>query len=1280
MPRTEQPLGPGDDALTSFARDLRALRAAAGGPTYRELARRSHYSATTLADAAGGKRLPSLAATLAFVRACSGDAGEWESRWHSVAAELAQPPSPRDQPAVQESDAPYVGLAAFQTDDADRFFGRADTVRELIGRLAQRRFLAVFGASGAGKSSLLRAGLIATVRKAEHPPPVLLMTPGRQPVEECAVQLAALTGESAAVLGAELAEGPEHLHLRVRQALADRPDAELLLVVDQFEEVFTLCADPAERERFLAMLLYATAAPTSRIRVVLGVRTDFYTHCAAHADLVAAMQDGQVLLGPMTTEQLREAITRPALDRGYRLENALVATVMAETAGEPGVLPLVSHALLETWRRRKGTTLTSTGYQAAGGIAHAIARTAEGTYAEFDAAQQTVARHLFLRLTALGEGTEDTKRRVYHRELDEHPDTAHVVDRLVGARLVTADQDGLEISHEALIRCWPRLHEWLAADREGLRVHRLLTEATDTWESLDRDPAALYRGVRLAEASVWAVHNAESMSARERDFLRAAEQAREDEAAGQRRRTRRLRQLVAAVVVFALLASATALLALDQQATAEQQRDDATFRQVLAEADRLAESDPTLSAQLTLAAHRMRPADETVHTRLLSTRGAPLADLLPGHTNEVYQTDFSANQKLLATTGDDGTVRLWDVRDPANAKPLGEPLRPGGGWLSTVTFGRADTLLVAAGKQGKVFLWDITDPAKPKPLPAELASEDSQVNLIAFQPGTQRLAVAHANRALRLWDLSDLAKPVSLGRNMAGTIGEVWALAFSPDGKTLATGGDDGLVRLWQVTGTGFRPLRDLSGATESVYAVVFSPDGKTIAASSRDATVRMWRAEDGNPLGRQLTGHVGPVWKLTFNHNGSILATVGADGVAQLWNTVNGSAVTKLGPPLSGSGSGLYGVGFSPDGRTLATGSADGVVRLWNLPSALLLGHHDRIDSVTVSADGRLTVTGGKDQKIILWSAVDGAPVRLLHELPVINEPRVCTECSTQTRLSADGTLLAVLSNTSLVRLFDVRDPEKPVLLSKFSVPTRFTVPLALSPDGRTLAVNDNELASRLWDISNPREPRPLGELTGHTAEVTTLTYRPDGRLLATASYDKTVRLWDVTDPRNPVPRGALTAPGQVDRLAFTPDGRTLAVSHRAETINLWQVTDPAKPQPLGTLAGHTKPVTGLAFSTDGATLATASSDRSIRLWRVRDPARPSPIGGPIGTVHNVGVGLHFRPDGRSLIVSDGTNTARVLNLDIGQAVERICSATGQLTEEQWQRHLPGVPRQNTC
>ncbi|GAA3133909.1 hypothetical protein GCM10017600_78760 [Streptosporangium carneum] len=356
MPRRERPLNTdsGDARLLRFAADLRLLRKKAGDPTYRQLARRAHYSAGTLSEAAGGRKLPSLAVTLAYVRGCDGDVTAWEERWRELSAHptagarKGEGESGNGTEATADPASPYVGLAAFQAEDAPRFFGRERIMEELLSRITERRIVVLLGASGAGKSSLLRAGLLARVRVGERPWLPVLFTPGALPLEELALRLLP-TGATLADLHTELAGDPRGLHRFVRQALIGQPqETEMLIIVDQFEEVFTLCEDQEERARFIDLLLTAVRSRTSRCRVVMGVRADFYAHCTTHPLLLEALSEVQVPLGPMTADELRQAIVRPATHAGCMVEGALVSRLVADAAGQPGVLPLVSHALLET--------------------------------------------------------------------------------------------------------------------------------------------------------------------------------------------------------------------------------------------------------------------------------------------------------------------------------------------------------------------------------------------------------------------------------------------------------------------------------------------------------------------------------------------------------------------------------------------------------------------------------------------------------------------------------------------------------------------------------------------------------------------------------------------------------------------------------------------------------------------------------------------------------------------------------------------------------------------
>lgn len=923
MPRGERPLDAGDSPLLRFAGDLRSLRRNAGGPSYRELAGRAHYSVAALSDAASGRRLPSLAVTLAYVRACDGDTEEWEHRWHAVAAETAAQTEATIDGASDDEDSPYVGLGAFQSADADRFFGRERAVQDLVARLTQQRFVALFGVSGAGKSSLLRAGLQA--RLGANGRRVVLFTPGPQPWEECAIVLAAATGAPLTAVRGEIAADRRGLHRVVRQALnGDPPDADLVLVVDQFEEIFTLCHDAEQRAGFIDSLLTAARTANSRCRVVIGVRADFYAHCTAHPGLVDALNVAQVTVGPMTPEELRLAIVQPAARRGCAVETALLAELVAQANGKVGALPLLSHALLETWRRRRGNTLTLAGYQGAGGLDGALGRTAETVYGGLSARQQDSARHLMLRLTALGDGTEDTGRRVSRAELDDDPQTWTVLDRLVHARLVAVDRDSVQITHEALIRAWSRLREWLAEDREGLRLHRKLTEATNTWEALDRDPGTLYRGVRLAHTRQWATRNGGALAAREREFVAASVAAEETEQRLARRRGRRLRLAVAMLSALLVLAAGATSYAISTREAAARQRDAALSRVAASKAAALHRTDPTLAAQLSLAAYRLAPTAEA-RDELRRAIPLPYAKRLVGHAGNVNSVAVRPDGRGVVTASHDRTARLWDVTDPVRPAAAGV-LAGHTDTVNAVAYHPGGALVATASWDGTARLWDVADPRRPLAL-ATLRAHTDDVNAVMFSADGRTVATASTDRTVRLWDVTAPRAPRALA-TLAGHRGTVVALAFRPDGRTLASAGFDSTVMLWDLVGRA-RPARLVHPAP--VTSVAFSPDGTRLATTGHDGTVRIWRPTDHRPIG-ELIGHNGIVRSVAFGSDGRTVATAGEDMTVRLWDVSSSAAYRQL-AVLDAHSDRVASVAFAADGRLLATGGDDDVAALWRVP-----------------------------------------------------------------------------------------------------------------------------------------------------------------------------------------------------------------------------------------------------------------------------------------------------------------------------------------------------------
>jgi WD40 repeat protein/energy-coupling factor transporter ATP-binding protein EcfA2 len=940
---------------------------------------------------------------LAYVRACGGVPGEWEERWHAVAG--GSRPEGDDSPPEPESGEkpPYVGLSAFGPADAGRFFGRERLVEKLVGRLSRQRFLAVLGASGSGKSSLLRAGLLPSVKD-----PVVLLTPGARPLQECAVKFAAALGVAPGALLDDFTAHPRNLGLAARQ-LAEADDTDVVVVVDQFEEVFTLCQDDGERARFLGALVTATTEPGSRTRVVLGIRTDFYTHCACHADLAEAMQDAQVLVGPMTTEELRQAISRPAVDAGYRVENALVSRLVADATGRPGVLPLLSHALLETWRRRRGTTLTLAGYESTGGIERAVAQTSERTFAALSARQQRLARQIFLRMTALGEGTEDTKRRISRAELDtDDEDTAVVLGELAAARLVTLDDTGIEITHEALIRGWPRLREWLTQDREGLRVHRQLTEATDAWESVEEDPGWLYRGTRLAIAREWAARQDTALSRRERRFLDASLAVEHAEQERDRRRTRRLRQLVALLAVLLVVAVAATAYAVRAESTATDQRNSALAQKVAGQALAMRATNPALAAQLALAAYRLDPGADA-RSSVLGMFATPYSTRVTGHTGRVNTVALRPDGQVLATASWDGTARLWDVHDPHHPVPKGV-LAGHTGNVNNVAFSADGRSVATAGFDGTVRVWDVGDPARPGP-GVIVEQHEKKSYAVAFSPVGPLLATGDGTGVLRLYDTADAAHPRPAGE-LTGHTSYVNNLAFSADGRLLASASADKTARVWDVASR--RQLGVATGHTDVVHSVAFSTDGRTLATASADETARLWDVTDpAAPVQRASLGaHKAIVRSVAFGPDGHTLATTGFDRTARLWDVADPRQPREL-SALPGHTGAVGSVVFTRDGRGLATASDDQTARLWDLPGPAIPAHTAQ---ACHAAFGRgVLATAGYDKAVRLHDLTDPAAPRTVATVGGFGDPVCGVAISPDGRTLATGSWDHTMSSRSV-------------------------------------------------------------------------------------------------------------------------------------------------------------------------------------------------------------------------------------------------------------------------
>ncbi|MGW2567573.1 nSTAND1 domain-containing NTPase [Streptomyces sp. NPDC001537] len=1332
-------LGSDSGARTAFAERLALLYKEAGNPPLARVAeavvqlqrvdergRPVRVSAQRISDWRRAKNVPAQFAALTAVlhvlipqarrarptpvSAGLYDLGQWQRLWEraladpagdrpAAAAEVDERP-PAEDP-VAPSVCPYRGLASYRQEDARWFFGRERSTNALVDQLRAAEktggLVMLVGASGAGKSSLLNAGLVPAAEKGalgdddSLPRTVVQFVPGADPVGEltrCIPELAAVMSEADGSAATE--PGTPAFARAVRAAVSEwarreAPSGERpVLIVDQFEEAFTLCADEAGRHAFVQILhaagSSAGADEPAALLVVLGIRADFYEQCLRYPELADALQHRHMVLGPLSTAELREAVTGPAKAVGLELEPGLAELIVREVsadgprgAHDAGVLPLLSHALLATWQRRKAGRLTLAGYRAAGGIQGAVAATAERAWSSLDPPARTAARLLLLRLVRLGEDTQATRRRGTRRQLaQESTDpgkTEESLEALVRARLVTLDAETVEITHEALLTAWPRLRDWIDEGRGDHLLRQRLEEDGRAWEGSGRDSSLLYRGSRLAQARTWAKSAGDTFLTRSAmEFLAASVRLR--------KRTLVMRRgAVSALVVMSVLAVGAAVMAW-------QQRNDAVFEQVVAEADRVQYTDPSLSAQLDLVAHDLRPDDAGTNNRLVSIVNAPLATPLLGHTGAVYLTSFSPDGKVLATASYDRTVRLWDVRDRSHPKPLGKPLTGNTSWVSTALFSPDGKLLASAGDDGTVRLWDVRDPAHPKPLGTPLTGRTGTIYLLAFSPDGRTLAAAGEDHTVRLWDMTDPARPRTIGA-LTGHSAAVRSVAFSPDGRLLAAGGDDDTIMLWD-TSDPHRPKpvdRVLKGHTDTVHSVAFSPDGHTLASGSADDTIRLWDVTDprnATELGSPLTGHTGPVWSVAFSPKGGLLAAGSADSTASLWNVSDPASPSQIGEPLAGSSGEMYAVGFSPDGRTLATGSGDSKVRLWSVPTSDMVGAFGAF-----RPDGRVLAMAARDGRIRLWNVrVPGRPVAMGKPfMPPDGGQR-------QLAFSPDGHTLAVMSGRQKLYLWNVTDPARPVPYgTPLAIRTRFTGTdaLAFSPDGRILASPYDDRTIQLWNVANPSRAVKFGApLTGHKGYINSLVFSPDGHTLTSGSADATIRFWNVTDPRRVTSLGRpLTGHGgPVNVLVYSPDGSTLVSGSDDDTVRLWDVSDPREAAEVGgPLTGHTEAVVSLTLSQDGRTLASGGNDNTVRLWNVAHPSEAAPIGQSMSPNAKTGNFLLFSPRSHLLGVSSGSDTVRLWNLDTDDAIRHICSATqGVLTPEKWHEYLPRLSYKPPC
>ncbi|GIK62399.1 MAG: hypothetical protein BroJett018_01930 [Chloroflexota bacterium] len=1180
--------------------------------------------------------------------------------------------------AMLEPENPYKGLRAFQEADAADFFGRSQLIERLQNRLMEdhpmARFLAVIGPSGSGKSSVVKAGVLPSLRKGALSGSdrwfYVEMVPGIHPVGKLAQALLSVAIDPPPGLPRQLREHERGLVQAVNRILPD-DNSELVLIIDQFEEAFTQAEDEQERDHFLKSLLVATTDPESRLRVIATLRADFYDRPLLFPEFGNLMRERTEVVLPLGAAELEEAIVGPAHRVGMTVDEKLIAAVVSDVSGEAGALPLLQYALTEVFERRKGRNLTLEAYQDSGGALGALARRAEDLYNEMNADQQATVRQLFLRMVTLGEGTEDTRRRVRWAELfsvaADQDQMQTVMDAFTRYRLLTTDADPatreptITVAHEALIRKWERLRGWLNDSREDLLLQRRLNQATDEWLNSKRDRSFLASGVRLGQFEQLVASGDIALSQEEREFVQASVVEREARAAEEEarkakelelKRRSRNRSIAATVAAgVALMGIILTAIALYQRAEAQEARADAednaataTIAQGQAEynaatavvAQSQAEANEQQARSLSLAYYSQQALQENaVNTAIalgmeavaipspnaLAENALFNAAVTPGTRHVLPETDVT----LATTISADGLYGL-----SSSGNPFGEA---------------ADT---------SVKYWDL----ETGQVIHTLTGHTAAVWDVAFSPdGTQALS-CDADGVIILWNLAD---GTEIKRFEAG-VKWVLTVTFTPDGKRFVSGGGDNLnnadfspdsteLVLWDIASGEI--VRRFEGHQKPVWGVAVSADGQSLLSASADPfgtgsavdnSVRLWNIETGEEQRQftsDLTGFLSVV--LTPDGTGALAGLGGGDPVLMYYNLADG---TERRFELAHTDA-IWAVSITGDGRTALSGGGDNLMILWDVatgkPIRTFIGHGSAVLGATISADGRIGFSAGSfDTTLRIWDLVNGAEIQQNN----IGQ----TAPTTVFALNQSQTQALLGTSDGSVVLWDTTENRLIYSLAGHKTEIRS---VAISPDGKfgaAGAINDTDAGEEnadilVWNLETGEE---VYRLVGHTREVNALAFSPDGSRLYSGSNDndpaKRVRVWNMaTGEEETIDFGEQSE--TIWSIALSPDGTTLAIGNAAGEIKLFDAAS-GEPRAIAFSEGHTNLVRSLIFNANGTQLLSGSADNNVILWDATTGAKIREFRGHTGAVESAAL----NGDGSFMLSAGDDGTIRLWSVATGQ------------------------------
>ncbi|HEX2620952.1 MAG TPA: protein kinase, partial [Phototrophicaceae bacterium] len=1141
---------------------------------------------------------------------------------------------------LPEPENPYKGLRAFQQADAADFFGRESLTARLIDRLNENvphsRFLAVVGPSGSGKSSVVKAGLIPALQRGEIEGSdkwfIVEMVPGIEPMEELEATLLRVAVNPPDSLLTQLNED-ERGFLRAVKRVLPGDDSELLLFIDQFEELYTLVEDEEVRARFMDSLIVAVTDPRSQIRVVITLRADFYDRPLNYVRFGELIQQRTEVVLPLTTDEIEAAVSRPAERSGLQLERGLVTAIVADVKEQPGALPLLQYALTELYERRNGRALVLHAYHEIGGTMGALARRADELFAGLGKDGQEAARQMFLRLVTLGEGTEDTRRRALQSELLELGKNRGMMEMALDAfgryRLLTFDNDPqtrqstVEVAHEALIRQWSRLRDWLNTSRDDLRSQRRVTGLTQDWLESGKDSGYLARGNRLDQLETWYKNTTLALTENERNYMEAALALREKELTAEQERQRReneleqrsrnrLRALVAVLAVAALVASILSVFAVSQNLAAQAAQKDADAARLAAEdsADEagalalaanarsaLTENDPMLSIALAHAASdAYQPAPVEVVRVLANAVYAPgIRFHMTGHTGAVVNVAYALDGSSVASVSSDSTLKLWDAATGAERWSAELPDQV----ITSVAFSPDGKTLLTGSTDHIAHLWNVADGKILREFGGDTTGHTDTITSVAFSPDGSQILTGSLDRTALIWDVNtgEIVKRFDDTLDSEFPPGAITVVAFNSDAtkavigtvdETIANVTDDRVdrtVRVWDlVTGQQVVRIEPKSGF---IRTATISPDSSTIVVGTWDGTnngtLRLYSATTGEEI-RRIYGHTDVITGVAYSPDGKRLLSSSWDGSLRLWDVNTGVEVRRF----TGFGDRLLDFAFSANGQYVIVGtgnlgnndilkererSKNAAVWLIDLQNRATMrtftGHTDWVWESDISADGQFVVSGSgplrppaKDTTVRIWNIATGETLQTM-------------QGHTDT---VDG--------------------------------------VAFAPDGKTVLSGGWDSLIILWDAATGQEIR---RFTGHTGHVTAVDISPDNKLGISSDNSGNIILWDLATGQEvrrmqiDFPADMADSDKEISDVRFNKDGTKALAGLLDGTIRLF---DTATGEQIRVYTGHTDQVNKVAFSPDEQFIASASWDSTVRLWNTETGEQVRQFTGHTGAV----------------------------------------------------------------